>query len=118
MKVALMRGPMVFCINPLLNKQLTDLGQNALIGLNPDSFKEPINEQTVRPNGLGCKVSAWAKNAQGQPTSIELLFTEFPDPNGQMTYVPMQGLYFKGKYYGDKNAKHINMIVDDELFNL
>ena len=130
MKVAVMRGPVLFCLNPSFGhsgrsaiEQFTAIGSDGLVGLNINTFKGPINDQTVRPDGMAVKVSTcgnyWlGKSTQGHVMPVELLLTEFPDPNGQLTFLPMNGLYFKGKNYGDKNVKHIDMIVDDELIDL
>lgn len=116
MKVAVMRGPVLFCLNPSLNEQFAAIDADGLIGLKLDAFEGPVNDRTVRSDGMGIKVSMWAKNKQGQVTAVDLLLTEFPDPNGQITYLPMQGLYFQGESYGDKNVKNIDMMVEDELY--
>jgi len=120
MKVAVMRGPVLFCLNPSLNEQFSAIKTDGsvpgrLIGLNPSTLRGPVPDDTVRPNGMAAKVSMWVVNNESQVTSVDLLLTEFPDPDGQMTYLPMQGMYFRGDFFGDGKVEHIDLLVEDEL---
>ncbi len=88
-RVAVMRGPQVFCLNPAQDPALakldgTDLGY---LALDPDSLGSPIRSDAVRPGGLACKVSAWKPGfSLAAKADYELVLTEFPDPGGKATY--------------------------------
>jgi hypothetical protein len=88
-RVALMRGPQVFCLNPAQNSLLakldgTDLGYLAIA---PASLAAPVSSDAVRPGGLACKVSFWKPGfGLGDKADYELTLTEFPDPDGKATY--------------------------------
>lgn len=92
-RVAVMRGPLVFCLNPDGNEQLVeydgaDLGQ---ITLNPESLGEPVADDCVRPDGLACVVRGWKPGyACGLPGNLTLRLTEFPDPGSQAVYFRLQ----------------------------
>jgi DUF1680 family protein len=103
-RVALVRGPMVFCLNPEQNDRLAkldgaDLGR---ITLDPQSLGDPLPDDSVRPDGLACRVQAWKPGyAVKRPGDLTLVLTEFADPGGTATYFRLQ----------DSSAA-----VDDELF--
>ena len=103
-RAALMRGPVVFCLNPahiefapgmegpypkghlawLHNMDGVDLGRNFL---NPDSLKLLPNDNSVRPGGVACEVKAgagWTDVRHYAELSFRL--TEFPDPQGKCSY--------------------------------
>ena len=88
-RVAVMRGPQIFCLNPAQNADLaklngTDLGY---IALDPASLTDPVPSDAVRPDGLGCRVQAWKPGfGIGKKTDFTLTLTEFPDPDGRATY--------------------------------
>ena len=86
-RVAVMYGPLVFCLdrgkNPDLEKE--DL---RLITLDPSTLSGPFPDDTVHAGGLSCKVSAW-RTTTWYPFSKpdwELTLTECPDPDGEATY--------------------------------
>jgi len=88
-RVAVMRGPLVFCLNGSRHQGLgptTDLGK---IVIDPTSLDGPIRDATVRPEGLACRVRAFRPDLD--PTSakadLELLLTEFADPGGEATFL-------------------------------
>jgi len=88
-RVAVMRGPQVFCLNPAQNPTLAKLDGADLgyLALDPASLGDPVPTDAVRPNGLGCKVSAWkAGFGLAAKADYELVLTEFPDPDGKATY--------------------------------
>lgn len=88
-RVAVMRGPQVFCLNPAQNPELAaqdgaDLGY---LTLDPSSLTDPASSGEVRPGGVGCRVRAWKPGFSISPkTDYDLVFTEFPDPDGKATY--------------------------------
>jgi len=70
-RAAVMRGPLVFCLNPARNPIP---GQAPLI-LDSATFRPPVADETLRPHGVACRMDH----------APELL-TEFPDPDGEATY--------------------------------
>lgn len=88
-RVAVMRGPQVFCLDPTQNVALADLDGADLgyVALNPASLAAPVPNAAVRPDGIGCRVQAWKPGfGLGQKPDFELTLTEFPDPAGKTTY--------------------------------
>jgi uncharacterized protein len=88
-RVAVMRGPQVFCLNPAQHQELAELDGTELgyIALNPASLSETVRNAAVRPDGLGCRVQAWKPGfGLSLKTDYELTLTEFPDPAGKATY--------------------------------
>jgi len=102
-RVAVMRGPIVFCLNRSRHEKLTDVDLR-LITIDPASLKGPFPDDTVHPGGQACRVRAWGPGRwyPMAKTDLELTLTEFPDPGGE-------AVYFK---IPDPNAKQL---VDDEL---
>lgn len=93
-RAALMRGPLVFCLNPSQEKSLesqdaADLGRYVL---DPSSF-EQIRDDSVRPGGVACRAGAWKPGYGTAPKpDLQLLLTEFPDPGGRATYFRLRDL--------------------------
>ena len=86
-RAAVMRGPMVFCLNPegikaLRNRDAADIGG---LVINPDTLKLLPDKDCVRPDGVACSVKA-SKNR------LLLKLTEFPDPNGTVVYFRLPDL--------------------------
>jgi len=94
-RIAVMRGPVVFCLNPARDERLAkldgaDLGR---ITLDPESLGEPAADDSVRPGGVACRVRAWKPGyAVRRPGDLTLLLTEFADPGGKATYFRLQDL--------------------------
>ncbi len=104
-RVAVMRGPQVFCLNPAANPELAKLDGIELghLALDPSALGAPVSSDAVRPGGLGCRVSLWKPGfGLGTKADYELTLTEFPDPEGKATY-------FRLRDY--------RLAVDDELFS-
>jgi DUF1680 family protein len=104
-RAAVMRGPVVFCLNPDCDDRLVaqdgaDLGR---ITLDPESFGEPLADDSIRPDGIACPVQAWKPGyAVQRPGDLSLRLTEFPDPGGKAVYFRLQDF---------------DVAVDDELLN-
>lgn len=99
-RFAIMRGPVVYCLNPGLNKLLElnitdDPGRNKL---DERSIKGPFPYDAIRPGGTACKINTRKKDQSTY--DFELIFTEFPDPQGTVCY-----FYLRNSLAG----------VDDEL---
>jgi len=87
-RVAVMRGPQVFCLDPAQNPALAKLDGTELgyLALNPDSLSAPVSNAAVRPDGLGCRIQAWKPGfGLGKKADYELTLTEFADPAGKAT---------------------------------
>ncbi|MFK5921195.1 MAG: glycoside hydrolase family 127 protein [Verrucomicrobiota bacterium] len=104
-RVAVMRGPLVFCLNPSQNKTLASLDAADLsrITLDPQSFKDPVADDSIIPGGVAAHVQAWSPGFRvKRPGDLELVLTQFVDPDGQATYFRLPDL---------------SIAVDDELFS-
>ena len=94
-RAAVMRGPLVFCLNPAQNDRLAaqdgaDLGR---ITLDPESLAEPLADDSVRPDGIACPVRAWKPGyAVQRPGDLSLRLSEFADPGGKAIYFRLQNL--------------------------
>ncbi|NUQ65081.1 MAG: glycoside hydrolase family 127 protein [Pirellulales bacterium] len=85
-RFALMRGPLLFCLSPEVNRLPKELDLRKIV-IDPSSVCAPSEDARVRPGGLACKVRAWSPGrATTQPSDLELLLTEFPDPSGTAAY--------------------------------
>ena len=87
-RAAVMRGPMVFCLNPAqhpdLNKQ--DGADLERLLIDPSSLKL-VADDSVRPGGMGCRVGMWRSSfGLGGKADYELTLSEFADPGGRATY--------------------------------
>ena len=104
-RVAVMRGPQVFCLNPTQHADLAKLDGTGLdyLTLDPASLADPVKSDVVRSGGVGCRVHVWKTGVNFAPaTDFELTLTEFPDPDGKMTYFRL---------------RDFSPAVDDELFS-
>jgi len=84
-KVALMRGPIVYCIgtaqNAELLKKYPDPGE---LTIDPRTLGEVVPDTSVRPNGRMVTVQALPPGTNAAPVTVVL--TEFVDPSGIATY--------------------------------
>ena len=89
-RVAVMRGPLLFCLNPEQNKMLADLDGADLgqIVIDLKSIEpEPVKDNSVRPDGIGCRIKAGnSPFAMGNEGNVTLTLTEFADPDGKCSY--------------------------------
>ena len=103
-RVAVMRGPQLFCLNPAQDPALAKLDGVELgyLALDPASLADPVENGAVRPGGVGCRVQAWKPGfGVGKKADFTLTLTEFPDPDGKATYFRL---------------RDFSAAVDDELF--
>jgi uncharacterized protein len=86
-RAAVMRGPMVFCLNRARHKELAKIDLR-MITIDPASLQGPIADDSVRPGGLACRVRAWSPGSwyPMAPPELHLTLTEFADPAGEATY--------------------------------
>ncbi len=98
-RVAVMRGPQLFCLNPDQNKSLarkdgadpfltkdaSDPGRIVIDLASIDLL--PIRNSSVRPDGMACVLKADNGSfSMGNTGILSLTLTEFADPNGKCTY--------------------------------
>jgi hypothetical protein len=81
-RLAVMRGPQVFTLNPQRNPEIAGTDLKKLV-LSPLSFLPAKPDDSVRAGGLACQVKAASVSA-GVDTTLTL--TEFPDPGGEATF--------------------------------
>ncbi|MBI4027416.1 MAG: glycoside hydrolase family 127 protein [Verrucomicrobia bacterium] len=80
-RAAVMRGPILFCLNPGRNQALAGHDLKA-ITLDPATLQPPAADHALRPNGQVCRLKAFI-----QPSTFsDVVLTEFPDPGGEATY--------------------------------
>ena len=86
-RVAVMRGPQLFCLNPKLNQGLEGVDLHQVL-IDPDTLEGPFKDDTVRENGLACTVKGWKSTgfSSGGNHNLSLRLTEFPDPDGMAVY--------------------------------
>jgi DUF1680 family protein len=85
-RAAVMRGPVVFCLNP--SKQSNLQGKNLrLLTFDPGTVKVVRGEDTEY-HGQTCCIKAMGpyKHAPENQPDLELILTEFPDPDGEYVY--------------------------------
>jgi DUF1680 family protein len=89
-KVALLRGPVVYCLGTAENADVLAKFPNCNgVVIDPGSLGEPEPDASIRPDGMKVKATAWIEAegawSQGAPHDT-VTFTEFIDPTGIMTY--------------------------------
>jgi DUF1680 family protein len=89
-RVAIMRGPLLFGLDPTQEKSLEhssadDLGRLIITPKMVTSL--PVSSNSVRSNGISCHLKAGSKIwAMDNPGNLDLLFSEFTNPNIRCTY--------------------------------
>jgi len=95
-RVAIMRGPLLFCLNPTQNESLakTDGADLGRIIIDLASIEPlPVMNSAVRPDGIGCRLKACnIPFSLGNTGNLLLTFTEFADPDGKCTYFKVPDL--------------------------
>jgi DUF1680 family protein len=86
-RVAVMRGPVLFCLNPDRQDNF-DAETMRLLRLDPSSVALADSDDAIRPNGLTCRASFWQPGSYNaaSPANLQLTLTEYPDPGCQWTY--------------------------------
>ena len=93
-RAAVMRGPLVYCLDPSHNDVIKgwDAADLTSILLDPASLKES-GDATVPPGGTTCQVRAGTAGFEmGCPGNLSLKLTEFPDPQGKSVYFRLPNL--------------------------
>jgi uncharacterized protein len=89
-RVAIMRGPQVYCLNPARNAAIEGADLRRLV-VNTDKPPTLQNDEALRKNGTACQIPAWSSEGKEGATDARLLLTEFPDPGGQAVYFQAKG---------------------------
>ena len=85
-RVAVMRGPVVFCLNRTFNHLPKEMKLRD-ITIDPTSLGEPYKDDRIRPDGMAVRVMAWSPGMVVlSPPDLELILSEFPDPDGEEIY--------------------------------
>ena len=100
-KVALLRGPVAYCLGTAQNEELLKKYPNFQgVVVDPTTIGEPEPDASVRPDGWKvkavAKVEAKGEWSKGAPQET-LVFTEFVDPSGIMTYFHVLDLASAGE---------------------
>ena len=105
-RVALLRGPMVFCIGADRNPALVTAHPNLHdLVVDPASVGDPEPDSSVRPGGLAVRAKAWTSEDRSGDR-VDVVFTEFADPSGREVYFRIPA---------DESQIPV---VDDELISL
>ena len=94
-RAAVMRGPLVFCLDPKHKDAIKgwDAADLTSIIIDPASLKELPSDDAVRPAGMACQVRAGTAGfGMGCPGNLSLKLTEFPDPQGRSVYFRLPDL--------------------------
>jgi uncharacterized protein len=93
-RVAVMRGPMVYCLNPAQAKALESVDAADLIRFTLDARSlEPVPDDSVRPDGRALRAGFWKPGyTTANRPEMELKLTEFADPGGRATYFRVRDL--------------------------
>lgn len=86
-RVAVMRGPVVFCLNRALNESLEGTDPRLLV-LDPSSLRESRRDGDFPYGPLSIKLRAWRPGAwyPAARADLSLVLTPFPDPAGVAVY--------------------------------
>lgn len=91
-RVALLRGPIVYCIGKDQNAELlVKCPEPRNLVIDPASIAEPIKDDSIRPNGLKVVAKAWL-NQDCNGETVDVTLTEFIDPGGQDVYFRVPNL--------------------------
>ena len=85
-RVALLRGPVVYCVGKDQNAELLKkCSEPRDLVIDPASLAGPVRDESIRPDGLKVAAKAWLKpDATGEKADVT--FTEFIDPSGLDVY--------------------------------
>jgi hypothetical protein len=97
-RAAVMRGPLVYTLDPARNPALANVDLKRIVLL-PNTAELVEDDTAVRRGGTACRIKADFDKAQNGALSLTL--TEFPDPDGQLIYFQLPDM---------------RMAVDDEMF--
>ena len=107
-RVALLRGPMVYCLGRDQNAALFQTFPSFRdLTVDPASIGVPMPDDTIRKGGLKVSAQAWT-TADCTGEKVPVVFTEFADPSGREVYFKTPDV---------SNTAPLE-IVDDEITSL
>jgi len=80
-RAALLRGPVLYCLNPARNASLSS-ADLAELTICTALLEGPFDDDAIRPSGQACSVRARCASAE-----LALVLAEFADPGGEMTHL-------------------------------
>ncbi len=85
-RVALLRGPVVYCLGKDQNPDLfAKCAEPRDLVIDPASIGEPEKDETIRPGGRKVAAKAWLAR-DGTREEVDITLTEFIDPSGLEVY--------------------------------
>ena len=95
-RVAVMRGPVVFGVNPLRKENLPhkDVARVAFGGftLATETIDGPLPIGDMRPDGQACRIKAFLPGSKAEKPDTELYLTEFADADCRAIYFRLDDL--------------------------
>ncbi len=87
-RVAVMRGPQVYCLGRRRNPGLEGKDLRLLV-IEPDTLAEAAPDGALRPLGTVIPVRAWSPGGwyPVHASDLALVLTEFADPDGELVYL-------------------------------
>jgi hypothetical protein len=94
-RAAILRGPTIFTFNPERNAELCARPGFEIrrLKIHPDEIGPPEVDESVRPDGVACRIKAWLPGTQPWQMieRFPVVLTEYPDPGGQSIYFTVPG---------------------------
>lgn len=94
-RVAVLRGPVIFTLNPERNAKVKEMPdfEPRLMAIDPLDVEPPARDDTLRPGGLSCTINSWPPGRPPWPIGerVSLVLTEYPDPDGRGIYFMIPG---------------------------
>lgn len=94
-RAAILRGPVIFTLNHERNSEIAKHPEfePRLTAINPFEVAPPERDDSVRPNGVACRVKTWPPGKPPWPKVelAQLVLTEYPDPGGRSIYFIVPG---------------------------
>ena len=85
-RVAVMRGPLVFCLGRECNAKLAGMPLGP-ITIHPETIEGPLADDSIRPDGLACRIKAVPPGGHlGDNPGLQLTLREFAHPEGEATF--------------------------------
>ena len=115
-RTAIMRGPVVYCLNPELNKGngIEKMSNHELgrIRIDPNSINGPFPDERIRAHGTNCTIGAW-KEGYGidGKHDFELTLSEFIDPQGTVSYFSTRNFE-----YGEDDELYLKSKICEKKF--
>ena len=86
-RVAIMRGPQMYCVNRSRHPEPANMDPRLLV-LDPNGGFDVVADDSVRPGGRGVGIKTWSTDSWYPVTASDLTITctEFADPGGEAAY--------------------------------